>query len=616
MGKKECLALDTNDYSDDFADIEETWFDQHDDDYDEEERPPSPIGSVRLGSVVATNKSTVTPRLPRAFSDRQPKLTVITPRLGKTAYISNPLRRPVFTQLIARDDALLVQTMSFLDLLDVVTLSKVSRGLRKQIDSLEGLFCRIDSSSSSDGNLLPCLLPIKGRLLTLSPQLPRPAGLCRRFAYECLSQTMYKSSSGKNVLAPRELYCVNTSDYICAMSFRFIRWWHIFKGPQRQLCWKSGLRLTHVCSEPNKCALTTDWLSMMPEDKVVTIKYLPPNTETIVGAAVHEDRNLCAILATVDGRYVLSMVALPLEPEEARGNSHGHELNWQKNLPSNWQLFSSSETRSIVSFNSTGTLLVFGSIERWGAIDSKTGKHLWAGSILSPSKAIKSTSMFETSAITAYLLHKEFLFLLQDRGTRLCVFDVSDTRNSQPIAESNNLNWSERSTRSCTRQRWSNEGKFSLAFCGGRLFVAGYSDLIMSKQSRLLRRFRSRLQDLRSTRCLDGSLALQFDRLLDSLCGVEDMHTPNETELFLPGTSSILRWTERRGLEYLALEAAGHVRIHHVDETKFLTSSTKGRGITMTQRVKQNTTQNYSNITKHIQEAVSACRPTATDTFI
>ena len=164
MGKKECLALDTNDYSDDFADIEETWFDQHDDDYDEEERPPSPIWSVQLGSVVATSKSTVTPRLPRAFSDRQPKLTVITPRLGKTAYISNPLRRPVFTQLIARDDALLVQTMSFLDLLDIVTLSKVSRGLREQIDSLEGLFCRIDISSSSDGNLLPCLLPIKGRL--------------------------------------------------------------------------------------------------------------------------------------------------------------------------------------------------------------------------------------------------------------------------------------------------------------------------------------------------------------------------------------------------------------------------------------------------------------------
>ncbi|EJK64593.1 hypothetical protein THAOC_14653, partial [Thalassiosira oceanica] len=183
MGKKACLALDTNDYSDDYADIDETWFDHHD--HDEEERLPSPIESARLGRsrtrqndscVVATNeRSTVTARLARTFSDRQPKRTVITPRLGKTAYIGNPLRRPVFTEKLASNDALLVQTLSFLDLLDVVTLSKVSTGLREQIDSFEGLFCRIESSLSSDGNLLPCLLPIKGRLLTLSTELPRPA---------------------------------------------------------------------------------------------------------------------------------------------------------------------------------------------------------------------------------------------------------------------------------------------------------------------------------------------------------------------------------------------------------------------------------------------------------
>ncbi|EJK55560.1 hypothetical protein THAOC_24700 [Thalassiosira oceanica] len=596
MGKKACLALDTNDYTDDYADIEETWFDQHD--HDEEERPPSPIEAARLGRsrtrqndtcVVATNESTVmTPRLARTFSDRQPKPTVITPRLGKTAYIGNPLRWPVFTEMLASNDALLVQTLSFLDLLDVVTLSKVSTGLREQIDSFEGLFCRIESSLSSDGNLLPCLLPIKGRLLTLSSELPRPAGLCRRFAYECLSQTVYKSSSGKNVLAPRQLYCVHTSEYTCAMSFRNLRWQYTnFKGPQRQLFWKSGLRLTHVCNEQNKCALTTVWLSVLPEDKAFTIKYLPPNTETIVGSAIHEDRSLCAILATVNERYVLSMIALPLAPGDASGNSHGHELKWQKNLSSNWQFFSSSETRSIVSFNSKGTLLVFGSTERWGAIDSKTGRHLWKGSILNPSRAIKNTSsrMSETSVITAYLIHKEFLFLLLDRGTQLCVFDVSDTRNSQPIAESNNLNWSESFTHSCTRQRWSSAGKFSLAFCGGRLFVAGYSDLIVSKQSRLLRRFRSRLQDLRSARCPDGSLVLRFDRLSDSLSGAvgtQVMHTPNERELFLLGASSLLRWTESQGL--VSMETSGHARIHHVDETKFLTSSATGGGIVITQR--------------------------------
>ena len=593
MGRKACLALDMNDYSDDFADIEETWFDQHHD-HEEEERPPSPIESARLGRsrtrqddacVVATNKSTVMPRLPRTFSDRQPELAMITPRLGKTAYIGNPLRRPVFEEMLARNDALLVQTLSFLDLLDVVTLSKVSTGLREQIDSFEGLFCRIDSGFSSDKNLLPCLLPVKGKLLTLSSELPRPAGLCRRFAYECLSQIVYKSSSGKNVVAPRQLYCAHASEYTCAMSFRNIRWQHILKGPQRRLCWKGGLRLTHVCNEPNKCALTTVWLSTMSEDKVSTIKYLPPGTETIVDSAIHEDRSLCAILATVNKQYVLSMIALPLAPGEAVGNSRGHELNWQKNLSSNWQLFSSSETRSIVSFNLKGNLLVFGSTERWGAIDSKTGKHLWTGSIQYPSRSIKNTrSMSETSVIIAYLIHKEFLFLLQDRGTRLRIFDVSDTSNSQPIAESSNLNWSASFRRSCTRQRWSSEGKFSLAFCGGRLFVAGYRDLIVSKQSRLLRRFRSRLQDLRSARCSDGPLALQFDRLSDSLSGVS-MHTLNDRELFLLGDSSLLLWTERQGL--VSMETAAHVRIHHVDETKFLTS-TEGGGIVIMRRDQSN----------------------------
>ena len=79
------------------------------------------------------------------------------------------------------------------------------------------------------------------------------------------------------------------------------------------------------------------------------------------------------------------MVALPTCPPGTKQHDNDqsqqtnkHNLIWQKDLPNNWQLFSSSDTSPIVSFCKQGRHLIFGSTERWGVLDSDTGTQLWS----------------------------------------------------------------------------------------------------------------------------------------------------------------------------------------------------------------------------------------------
>ena len=88
---------------------------------------------------------------------------------------------------------------------------------------------------------------------------------------------------------------------------------------------------------------------------------------------------------------MLSLVNLPTMPpgtilskSSKSSNADGqqqkkdtHTLKWQKLLPKNWKLFSTSDINPIISFSNQGTYIIFGSSERWGIVDAETGCELW-----------------------------------------------------------------------------------------------------------------------------------------------------------------------------------------------------------------------------------------------
>ena len=301
-------------------------------------------------------------------------------------------------------------------------------------------------------------------------------------------------------------------------------------------------------------------------------RYLPLNTKTIIDAAIHPNLGLCCMLAIPvehysTERYVLSMIALPSIPPGANKLTRNdqealrpdqHTLKWQKHLSSNsWQLFSSSEVHPIVSFNSQGTHVIFGSVERWGILDVQSGGQLW--SLPSPNRrsslpTLGTRLLNEDSStattpsdnkINAYLIHHEFLFILQQDAKMMRIYDLTDTTTShEPLAEgelpwsytkSSKYKWAQGLVRlhhTHQKHRQLLRDEYQLVFCAGRIWITGMynSDLLCSSPFRLLRRLRSRLKASEK-----DVLPLQFCRMkTDLMFGVpHTMYTWNETHLYV-----------------------------------------------------------------------------------
>ena len=534
-------------------------------------------------------------------------------------YISNPHRRPLFTEYIAtHNDGLLIHVISFLYITDVARLSMVSKVLDVAL-SVDGLYCKGDSGGGH-GILLPCLWSQSNRLLPLLPNDNRPYRISRRFAYECLafSQSCQREweaigyttseeerrlriqSQSKLTFTPKTILSMNAPDEVNAISFSTMQWEESYfaaaatgyhKLPIQKLRQRRGIRLSYIVSETNNCALITKWVAfdnkgevtMTNEKQYTNERYLPPNIEKIIQSSIHSESSRCAILASplqsYSKSYILSMVALPSCPPgtKQRDNDQSqqtneHNLIWQKDLPNNWQLFSSSDTSPIVSICKQGRHVIFGSTERWGVLDSDTGTELWS---LFGGTGIDGQSSFNnmtplysalpsekhkyhletTPTIDAYLIHHEFVFVLFENGTYMRVYDMSNDASNEPVAEGR-LPWSSIMTQEQKRaqnlcrphhcnhtyeeQREFDSKEFIMSFCSGRIWITGMynSDLLCSSPPRLLRRLRSRLSDRGSI------LALQFVRMKSDLQinTPHAMHIWNDTQLYVVDATRIYHW--------------------------------------------------------------------------
>mmetsp|Transcript_30176 Transcript_30176/g.63940 ORF Transcript_30176/g.63940 Transcript_30176/m.63940 type:complete len:810 (+) Transcript_30176:46-2475(+) len=474
---------------------------------------------------------------------------------------------------------------------------------------------------------------------------------CKAFASEALP-----SSSRMSTFEPNTILSTNAPEQIATISFRRVQWEQPYyamagKGsspPLQQALRRSAIRLSYVKSETNNCALVTMWsggdckleqsstiqTSGMETQKYGKERYLPPNTKTIIEASIHPESSLCCILATPlehysTERYILSMIALPSIPlginrapkhdQKQLLQSDQHTLKWQKHLSSkNWQLFSSSETHPIVSFSSQGTYVVFGSTERWGVVDTESGSRLWnlfdvndrslSSSLLqmrfphvagatATSTINRNQSSTATSCINAYLLHHEFLFLLERNGTLMRVYDVSNTSSHEPLAEGS-LPWSfmkkEKQAQGIgglhlTQQQHDKQNlrnEYQLTFCAGRIWITGMnnSDLLCSSPPRLLRRLRSRLPNLSSSSNRNGCdiISLRFIRMKTNLnLGVHHtMHTWDDTHLYVVDSDRLHCWKSssnsisgRNGCHQITTvltSGSNHIESIHVDGTKII----------------------------------------------
>ena len=491
MGKKACLSLDLeyDPEADEYHDGDEYYDTYYEEESDAQYYFPSTKGeassSERNGTNWnSTNTSTGTAcgkSMSSNLSSKAKPFTVVTPTTtaAKLHYIPNPHRQPLLTDYIATQEALLVHTVSYLSMIEVTTLSLVSKQLQESLQA-DGLYCTADGGA---GMLLPVLRDVSHRLLPIDPIRHRPPGLSRTFAYECLAFSKSFSKTNRTI-EPRCILSKKTPEQMNAISLKNVNWKQSScsgvgkgtKSPPQKLCMKSGVRLSYVQSESNNCALVTMWIGehciaeLPPGDysrQFTRERYLPPNTKTIVEASIYSDH--VAMLATPlehysTERYILSLVVLPnippgimktaLKTDQRLPKSDKHVLQWQKHLSSNnWELFSSSEIHPIVSFSSQGTYVIFGSTERWGVIGVESGSQIWSlsdqgsGRLTSLSLNIPAarTSMAPASSehssatnasiINAYLLQHEFLFVLERNGTFMRVYDVSDSSYRGPVAE-------------------------------------------------------------------------------------------------------------------------------------------------------------------------------------
>lgn len=299
---------------------------------------------------------------------------------------------------------------------------------------------------------------------------------------------------------------------------------------KQQFSRRSGHRVSYVTTGVNNCALTTLWCHENPAVPTLTPvstkyfsseRYVPPNTQTILQSSFHNDLGLCALLATPVSsvNYILSMIALPTQPQSKLDYTQQHVLLWQKQLASStWQLFTSSTTNAIVSFSHSGSHLIFGSNERWGIVDTNTGQNVWSLSSRSMPKKPKKARTPIKAAIDAHLFRKEFLFVLQQGGTVLRVYDMSNPSSIGPLAEGNIL-W----TVTPAERQHNQERRFQLVFCGGRLWVTGNykKDLIQSESTRLLVKLRSRISGDNSPMTLSFISACRYL----SLTTLRSLHT-------------------------------------------------------------------------------------------
>lgn len=571
MGKKACLSLDleyhswTDEYHEGDEEID-IGYDDEDDGQSSNAIDPN-IKSLECGlkcCEIAGTKSTE--KVSCANNDtRSPSkrtLTVVRhkPTL-KVLYVHNPRRRLLFSDHIASSDDLLVHVISYLDLMNVFNLSMVSKHLREGL-AKEGLYCRTENNTK--GILLPALLSVADRLLPLDVKMSRPCHIIQSFAHECLA--FHEASKGieKHSFKPAKVLSINMPDRINAISCGRTLWKQpstVFdeKGllaPTKIFSWKSGIRISYITDEPNSCALMTVWGSRDGKSstaqssvakslpKTSHDRYLPPNTKHVIDAAIYPRTNLCAILAQPLedqslSHYVLSLVSLPTAPPEtAKDNPDKYKLLWQRDISMN--LFSSSETHPICSFSAQGNYIIFGSAERFAVVSVDKGSQMF--------DPLKHT----THKIDAYLFYHEFLFILDNDGKRLRVYDVSNASSTKPIAEGE-LPWSimisskHKKASGCVRLHHSHEkrrhqlkNEYQLSFCAGRLWVTGFFhfDLICT-WPRLLRRLRSQLSS--ST----GSvLALQFTRIKTDLqlSAPKPMYAWNDSHLYVVDSTKLYRW--------------------------------------------------------------------------
>jgi len=343
------------------------------------------------------------------------------------------------------------------------------------------------------------------------------------------------------------------------------------------------------------------------------------------------------------------VVPLPTQPTSAQ--SHQHTLKWQKYLSNQtWKLFSSSSTRAIVSFSPQGTHILFGSTETWGLVDVETGSRVWslfrnnlsmsgwsagvgvgvgsantmgmmsgttpnaagtpslsshATTLPTPSHSgrVASKSFRLASPIDAHLIHRGFLFILQNNGKVLRIYDELDLScPGEPLAEgdlpwspsnhdgmaqnvhnnhnnrTNHSHYSNHDSQHRCNQGNNNNNReqddFQLDFCSGRIWITGThkKDLLCSTPPRLLRRLRSRNND--------SPLNLKFLRIMNDL-SVSTPHTMlswNDTHLYILDSNKVYRWnvqssnvnSRRKGITTIYSGGNKRVQNFHVDGTKLV----------------------------------------------
>lgn len=619
--------------------------------------------SRTIGSSIAINDNGIGPQnryntrsIAVVKPNKQMVSSISTERDTKQhqIYISNPSRRPLFTEYIAtHNDGLLIHVVSFLHITDVARLSMVSKVLDESL-SVDGLYCRGDlcASNKEHGILLPCLWSKSNRLLPLLPTNTddklqnRPYRISRRFAYECLAfskscqreweaigyttseeeRRLRIQSQSKLTFTPRTILSMNTPDEVNTISFSSLQWEESYfaaaaagyhKRPIQKLRKRIGIRLSYVVSETNNCALITKWvafdskgeITMTNEKQYTNVRYLPDNIEKIIQSSIHSESSRCVILASplqsYSKSYIISMVALPTCPPGTKQRdsnqpllqTNKHKLIWQKDLPSDWQLFSSSDTSPIISFCKQGRHVIFGSTERWGVLDSESGTQLWSlfGSTgidkqcsfnmkplqsALPSEKHQCHLLETTPTINAYLVHHEFIFVLIENGTLMRVYDTSNDASVEPVAEGR-LTWSSIMTQKQKRslgpspphhcnhtheeQREFDSKEFNMSFCSGRIWITGMynSDLLCSSPSRLLRRLRSRLPDRGSI------LALQFVRIKSDLQinTPHTIHTWNDAQLYVADATRIHCWRSINNIKHNGTNSSGNHQIKTVLDT-------------------------------------------------
>lgn len=601
MGKKACLSLDLeyDSWKDDYHEG-----DEHIDIgcYDEQDPRPSSTSDVNSKLIrCEISDPKPTKKVSHASkNDGSPRLTVVKPKsTSRVLYVQNPLRQPLFTDNITSSVDLLVHTVSYLDLIDVLNLSITSKQLREGL-AKDGLYC--STHNNIYGILLPALRSVADRLLPLDLGTRRPCNIAQSFACETLAFYAASKKTEMNSFEPKRLLSINLPDRINTISCCRTQWEQSYinvtgKGisaPTKTCSWRSGVRLSYVTNEPNSCAIMTMWSGkhtdlLLPKSAEVSRqhisqeRYLPPNTKHIIEAAMHSESNMCAILARPLedqslSHYVLSLVSLPTAPpgtaKDSKQRKDEYKLLWQRHI--SWNLFSSSDTHPICSFSSQGKYLIFGSNERFGVIGVDKGS-----CIFDPMKRSSSTTQ-----INAYCLAHEFLFILDNGGKRISVYDVSNTTHLEPIAEGE-LPWSIvlsnkhkkasglvrlHHTHELHRQQLRNE--YQIVFCSGRIWVTGFFNFdLLCTWPRLLQKLRSQLS---TSSC--SLMTIQFTRMKTDLqlSAPKPMYVWNNTHLYVTDSTKLYCWrasnAEGAGLITL-ISGNDYIESIHCDGTKVIVAT-------------------------------------------